>query len=241
VRAQTRHQLKEDRFSRATIDAAGATVDWTVEHQNKLIIAAAVAVVVIAAAAGIWYYFNLQDQKASLEVSQAVRVFNTPIRPANMPPQPDFPSYGSIKERATEAQKKFQAVIDKYPHTHAAEISRYFVGVTASDLGESAKAEDNLKSVVSSGSGDLSALAKMALAAVYRDSNRNPQAIDLYKQIIDKPTLSVPKVSAQMELAATYQASNQPLEAKRIYEQVQKENPAGEVGRMAQARLEELK
>jgi predicted negative regulator of RcsB-dependent stress response len=241
VRAQTRHQLKEDRFSRATIDAAGATVDWTVEHQSKLILAAVVAVVVIAAVAGIWYYLTLQDEKASLAVSQAVRVLNTPIRPANMPPQPDFPSYGSIKERAADAQKKFQAVIDNYPHTHAAEVSRYFVGVTASDLGDPAKAEDNLKSVISSGGGDLSALAKMALAAVYRDSNKSAQAIDLYKQIIDKPTLSVPKVSAQMELAATYQASNQPLEAKRVYEQIQKENPGGEVGRMAQAKLEELK
>jgi tetratricopeptide (TPR) repeat protein len=241
VRAKTRHQLKEDRFRGATIDAAGATVDWTVEHQDKLIIAAVVAIVVIAAAAGLWYYFNLQDQKASLEVSQAVRVLNTPVRPANMPAQPDFPSYASVKERAAEAQKKFQAVIDKYPHTHAAEVSRYFVGVTASDLGDNAKAEGNLKAVVSSGSADLSALAKMALAAVYRDSNKSPQAIDLYKQIIDKPTMSVPKVSAQMELAATYQASNQPLEAKRIYEQIQKENPGGEVGRLAQAKLEELK
>ncbi|HEX8816811.1 MAG TPA: tetratricopeptide repeat protein [Terriglobales bacterium] len=241
MRAQTRHQLKEDRFSRATIDAAGATVDWTVEHQNKLIVSAVVVALVIALAGGIWYYLNLQDQKASLEVSQAVRVLNTPVRPANMPAQPDFPSFGSIKERATEAQKKFQGVIDKYPHTHAAEVSRYFVGVTSSDLGDNAKAEDNLKAVISSGGADLSALAKMALAAVYRDSNKSTQAIDLYKQIIDKPTLSVPKVSAQMELAATYQASNQPLESKRIYEQIQKENPGGEVGRLAQAKLEALK
>jgi tetratricopeptide (TPR) repeat protein len=241
VRAQTRHQLKEDRFSRATIDAAGATVDWTVEHQNKLIIAAVALIVIIAVAGGLWYYFNLQDQKASLEVSRAVRVLNTPVRPPNMPAQPDFPSFASVKERAADAQKKFQAVIDNYPHTHAAEVSRYFVGITSSDLGDAAKAEDNLKSVASSGSSDLSALAKMALAAVYRNSNKSAQAIDLYKQIIDKPTLSVPKVSAQMELAATYQASNQPLEAKRIYEQIQKENPGGEVGRLAQAKLGELK
>jgi tetratricopeptide (TPR) repeat protein len=241
VRAQTRHQLKEDRFSRATIDAAEATVHWSVEHQNKLIAGAIALAIVAAAVAGTWYYLNTQDEKASLEVSQAIRVLDTPVRPPNMPPQPDFPSFASVKERAAEAQKKFRAVVDKYPHTHAAEISKYFVGVTANDLGDSATAESNLKAVISSGSGDLSALARMALAAVYRNTNRNSQAIDIYKQIIDKPTLTVPKATAQLELASTYQASNQPLEAKRIYEQIQKENPAGEPARMAQGKLQEFK
>lgn len=241
MRAQTRHQLKEDRFRGATIDAAEATVHWSVEHQNKLIAGAVVLVVIVAAVAGAWYYLTTQDEKASLEVSQAVRVLDTPVRPANMPAQPDYASFASVKERAAAAQKQFQAIVDKYPHTHAAEVSKYFVGVTASDLGDTAGAESNLKSVVSSGSADLSALAKMALAAVYRNTNRNPQAIEIYKQLIDKPTLTVSKASAEMELAATYQVSNQPLEAKRIYEQIQKENPSAESARLAQAKLQELK
>ena len=241
MRAEKRHQLKEDRFSRATIDAAEATVHWSVEHQNKLVAGGIALLVVVVAVAGTWYYLTTQDEKASLEVSQAVRILDTPVRPANMPAQPDYPSFASVKERASAAQRKFQAIIDKYPHTHAAEVSRYFVGVTASDLGDTATAESNLKSVVSSGSTDLSALAKMALAAVYRNSNRSPQAIEIYKQVIDKPTLTVSKAAAQMELASTYQASNQPLEAKRIYEQVAKENPSGEPARLAQAKLQELK
>ena len=241
MRAEKRHQLKEDRFSRATIDVAEATVHWSVEHQNKLVAGGIVLLVVVAAVAGTWYYLNTQDEKASLEVSQAVRILDTPVRPANMPEQPDYPSFASVKERAAAAQQKFQAIVNKYPHTHAAEVSRYFVGVTASDLGDTATAESSLKSVVSSGSADLSALAKMALAAVYRNSNRDPQAIEIYKQVIDKPTLTVSKASAQMELASTYQASNQPLEAKRIYEQIQKENPTSESARLAQAKLQELK
>lgn len=241
MRAQTRHQLKEDRFSRATIDAAEVTVHWSVEHRNSLIAGAIIIAVVAVATAGTWYYLNKQDEKASLEMSQAVRVLDTPVRPANMPPQPDYPSFASAQERAAAAQKKFQAIVDKYPHTRAAEVAKYFVGVTASDMSDMATAEANLKSVVSSGNGDLSALAKMALAAVYRNSNRNAQAIDLYKQLIDKPTLAVSKASAQMELASTYQASNQPLEAKRIYEQIQKENPSGEPARLAQTKLQELK
>ena len=241
MRAETRHSLKQDRFRGATIDAAEATVHWTVEHKGKLSAAVAIVVVVVAAIAGGWYYLNLQDEKASLAVSQAVRILDTPVRPANMPPQPDQPSYASVKERASEAQKKFQAVIDQYPHTHAADVSKYFVGITANDQGDSTTAEADLKAVTSTRNDDLAALAKMALASVYRNTSRVPQAVELYKQIINKPTHSVGKVTAEMELAATYEASNQPLEAKRIYEQIQKDSPTSEAAQMAAARIRDLK
>jgi predicted negative regulator of RcsB-dependent stress response len=241
VRAETRHQMKQDRFSRVTIDAAERTAHWSVEHKNKLIVAGVIVLVVAGIAAGTWYYLNQQDQKASLEMSQAVRTLNTPVRPPNMPAQAEAPSFASSAERATAAHKQFQAIVDKYPHTHAAEFARYFLGLTAANLGDNASAERELQKVVSSGNHDVAALAKMALASVYRNTGRNKQAVDLYKQLAAKPASTVGKVTAQMELAATYQSDNQPLEAKRIYEIIQKENPASEVAQMATTKLQELK
>ena len=241
MRAETRHQLKQDRFSRVTIDAAERTAHWSVEHKNKLIVAAVVVLVVAGAAVGSWYYLNQQDQKASVEMSQAVRTLNTPVRPPNMPAQPEAPSFASSVERATAAHKQFQAIVDKYPHTHSADFARYFLGLTAAGLGDSASAERELQKVISSADSELAALAKMALASVYRNTGRNKQAVDLYKQLAAKPTSTVGKVTAQMELAATYQSDNQPLEAKRIYEIIQKENPASEAAQMALAKLQELK
>jgi len=241
VRAETRHQMKQDRFSRVTIDAAERTAHWSVEHKNKLTVAAVIVLVVAGIAAGSWYYLNQQDQKASLEMSQAVRTLNTPVRPPNMPAQAEAPSFASSAERATAAHKQFQAIVDKYPHTHAAEFARYFLGLTAANLGDNASAERELQKVVSSGNSDVVALAKMALASVYRNTGRNKQAVDLYKQLAAKPASTVGKVTAQMELAATYQSDNQPLEAKRIYEIIQKENPASEVAQLATTKLQELK
>jgi predicted negative regulator of RcsB-dependent stress response len=241
VRAETRHNLKQDRFSQVTIDAAERTAHWSVEHKSKLVVAGVIVVVAAALAAGGWYYLNQQDQKASLGMSQAVRTLNTPIRPANMPAQPEAPSFASSAERATAAHKQFQAVVDNYPHTHSAEFARYFLGLTAADLGDNAAAERELRQVVSSGNSDVSALAKMALASVYRNTNRNKQAVELYKELAAKPTSTVGKVTAQMELAATYKADNQPLEAKRIYEIIQKENPASEAAQLASTKLQELK
>ena len=134
MRAEARHQLKEDKFSKATLEVAGQTVDWTVEHKSKIVTAAIVVVVLAAAVLGGWYYLNRQDEKASADLAKAVRAMEAPIRPADQPAQPDVQSYTSTKERSTEAHKLFQTVVDHYPHTHNADVARYFLGLTSADM-----------------------------------------------------------------------------------------------------------
>ena len=241
MRAETRHQLKQDRFSKVTFEAAGNAAHWSVEHQSKLI-AAVIAVIVIGAIAlGGWYYLNSQDEKASAEFSTAVRTWETPLRPAGVPPQPGTDSFASAQERATAARKQFQAIVDKYPRTHTADMARYFVGLASAQLGDNAAAERSLQEAARSSNADLAALGKFALASVYRAENKDAQAIDLYKQLMDKPTLVVSKATAQLELASSYESRQKPDEAKKIYEQVQKENPATEAASLAQRRVAALK
>ncbi len=223
------------------MDAAEATVHWSVDHQSKLIVGGLILAVVLAAGFGGWYYLNQQDQKASILLNQAVRTLDTPLRPAGTPAEADIPSFSSAQERTTEARKQFQAIVSQYPHSRTAEFARYFMGLTSSQLGDNAAAEQDLKSVASAHNQDLAALAKLALASVYRDTNRTKDAIDLYNQLMAKPTRSVGKTTAQMELAETYMSTQQPAEAKRIYEQIQKENPASEVAQLATQKLQELK
>ena len=241
MRAETRHQLKQDAFSRTTIEVAGKTVDWSVAHRSKLIVGAAVVLLVVAAGVGGWYYLNQKDQQASLALGQAVRTLDTTLRPAGTPPQPDFPTFASARERATEAHKQFQGVADQYPHTRSGEVARYFVGLTAADLGDNAAAERDLKAVADTREADLSSLANFALASIYRRENRNKEAIEIYKKLADKPTTAIGKATAQLEMAATYQADQQPLEAKRVYEQVQKENTGTEAASTAAQKLSQLK
>lgn len=241
MRAQTRHQLKQDAFSRATIDVAEKTAHWTVEHRNTLIVSIVAAAILVAAVLVGWYYLNQEDQKASLDLTQAVRTMDTPLRPAGTPAQPDFPSFTSAKERSDAAQKQLQTIVDKYPHTRTADMARYLLGVTASHLGNTSAAESDFKAVASNGNRDVAALAKFALASLYADSNRTKDAVALYQELINKPTVTVSKVTAQLQLAAVYQSSNQPLDAKKVYAQVQKENPATEAGQLASQKLAALK
>jgi TolA-binding protein len=241
VRAQTRHQLKQDAFSRATLEAAEKTANWSVEHRTLLIVSGIVIAAALAIGFGGWFYFEQQNQKAGLNLTQAVRTMNTPLRPAGTPEQPDYPSFTSAKERSETAQKQLQVIVDKYPHTHASDFARYLLGVTASNLGNTSAAESDFKAVASTGNRDVAALAKFALASLYADNNRSKDAVALYQELINKPTVTVSKVTAQLQLAAAYQDSNQPLDAKRVYEEVKKENPTTEAGQLASQKLVQLK
>jgi TolA-binding protein len=241
VRAETRHQLKQDAFSRVTIATAEKTAHWTVEHRSTVAITTAIVVVVVGAVLGGWFYLSAQDEKASLEFTKAIRTMDTPLRPAGTPAQPDVQSFESAKERTEAAKKQFQTIVDKYPHTRTSDMAHYFLGVTAADQNDVATAESDFKSVASSYNRDLASVAKLALASLYGNSKRTKDAIVLYQELMNKPTASVSKVTAQLQLAELYQSSNQPLDAKRVYEQVKKDNPTGEAGQLATQKLAELK
>ena len=241
MRAETRHQLKQDAFSRVTIGAAEKTAHWSVEHRNTLAVAAIAVAVIVAAVAGGWYYLNAQDEKASFDLSQAVRTLDTPLRPAGSPAQPDVPSFASAKERSDTAREQFQTIVDKYPHTRTADMARYFLGVTSASAGDNTAAENSFKAVASTGNKELASVAKLALAALYGSTNRTKEAAALYQELINKPTTSVSKTTAQLQLAELYQTSNQPLDAKRLYEQIKKDNPGPEAVQIATQKLAELK
>ena len=233
--AYTRQQLKQDKFA----ETVAEQVSWAVEHQKTLAtvgIAAVVAVVIVAVG---WIYYNQRDQAAAAEIGAALRVYDAPLRPASAP-KADYTTFTSAKERAEAARKAFQQVRDKYPHTRAAEIARYFVGVTSLDMGDTSTAEKTLREVADSHSEDLSALGKFALASVYRVENKDAEAIKLYQELAAHPTSTVPKTTAQLELASLYQ-QKQPDEAANLYQQIQKEEPNSPAAQAAASRVASLK
>jgi lipopolysaccharide biosynthesis regulator YciM len=113
--------------------------------------------------------------------------------------------------------------------------------VTAISLGDNATAERELKNVAGYYNHDLSSLAKLSLASIYRNTGRTKEALDLYKELINKPSTTVTKSTAEVQLAETYQASGNTSEAKKQYEQIQKEDPKSEAAQLATSKLQELK
>ena len=229
----TRHQLKEDRFA----DAVQEQVAWGVEHTKLLSIVGVVAAVLVVVVAAGYFYLQARDEKASVAVSAALRTYGAPLRPAAAPASPTALSFTSSKERAQAAQKLFRGVVQDYPHTRSAEFARYWVGVTAMDMEDYKTAEQELQALAGSHRDDLAPLAKFALASVYRAEGKEGSAIQLYKELIDRPSVTVPKSTAQIELAGLYESS-QPAEAARIYEQIRKDDPTSAAAQVASARLQ---
>jgi tetratricopeptide (TPR) repeat protein len=236
VRGYTRHQLKEDQF-RTT---AKETASWVVAHRQKLIYAGIAVAVVLAIVAGTWAYIQQQDEAAGVALGHALQVYQAPVTSAGLPPMPETTSFASPQDRAKASHAEFAKVAEKYSHTNSAEMARYFMGLTDFETGNTAAAEKELKEVADSRRSDVAALAKFALASLYRNQGKDAQAVPLYKDLIEHPTNTVAKSQAQLALASVYE-QKQPQDARNLYQQVQKENPDSPAAQMAANRLSEMK
>jgi len=236
VRSSTRHHLKQDQFT----TTAKETYSWAIDHRSKLIYGAGAIAVVLLVVVGGWVYMQQRNDAAGVALGHALQVYRAPITSAFEPPAAEMTSFKSAQERAKAARAEFAQVAQKYSHTHSAEIAGYFMGLADQEAGNTAAAEQELKQAADKGRSDISALAKFALAALYRNDGKEAQAVPLYKDLIDHPTNAVTKAQAQLALAAVYE-SKQPQDARTLYQQVQKENAHNPAGQIAGAKLAQLK
>lgn len=227
--SQTRHALKQDKLVTATQTGLG----WMDIHRDQLIRASIVVVVLLIAIAGGAIWYEHQSNQAAVALGEAMEVYNSPLR---QPGEPEDGTYKTASERAQAANKQFAAVASKYGSSESGKIAQYFVGLTDIDLGKTADAESALKSVSGPFSKDLNALAKVALANLYVQTGKNQQAIDLYNELIAKPTDTVPASAAQLQLAAIYEKTD-PIQAKKIYAVLKDKDKATAAGQIAAQKL----
>ena len=235
MRSDVRHQLKRDKFAETTTE----TMHWAVEHRSRLILYGSLTLAILVLVLSFYAVRRSQEQQASLALSHAMEIYSAPIVPAGTPPQPGLTMFNSAKDRASAANAEFKKVADKYS-TQSGKVARYMEGVTYSDLGDYANAEKELKEVAGHGSSDLANLAKFALASVYRQSNREADAINVYQDLEAHPSQSVGKSMAEFELASVYSAK-QPDKAKVILQQLVKDNPDTTIAQLANEKLAAIK
>ena len=231
MQGYSRRQLKQDKFA----EAAQGAVHWTTEHRSNIIWAVIIVLVAAGATIGFLAWNSHQTEKANLAFNNAVRTYSAPLRPPGTPANENMQSFTSLAERNQAAQKQFKAVADQFPHTKPGKLARYMAATAALQAGDST-AEQQLKDVAESGDANVAAMAKLALANIYRSSNRQAEAVKIYKDLSDHPTDTVPKTRAQLEMASMYEATD-PREAASIYQQIQKDNPQSAAAQIAAAKL----
>jgi predicted negative regulator of RcsB-dependent stress response len=94
-----------------------------------------------------------------------------------------------------------------------------------------------LKAAAGSWNRNLSNLAKLALAGLYHQTDRDAQAIDLYNALAAKPSETVPAAVAQLDLADLYAGTGKQDQAKALWAKVKDADKDGAAGGIASQKL----
>ena len=230
----TRQELKQDKFA----ETAKEAVHWTVAHRKTITGGLIALIAAVVVAAGLFWYHEHRSALASDQLGRALVTYNAPVGMPSTDKQ--MISFKTVAERATAAKQDFYRISNEFGSTRSGQMAHYFAALCESDLGNYKVAEDQLKVVANSRDAEVASLAKLALGSVYRSENKDSDAVAVFKELIERPTASVPKVSAQLALASLYEAK-QPAEAKKLYQQIAKDDPKSPAAQIAGQREQAIK
>jgi tetratricopeptide (TPR) repeat protein len=231
VDTRTRHALKKDKFAQAT----ASSMSWLSGHRTgvlRWVIGIGIFVILLA---GSLIYWSVRSSAGEMALGQAVDLYSTPLAIPGAPPEPGV--YSTAADRAKEANREFVAIAHDYSWLPAGTKARYFAGVTYEELGQNGNAETNLLAASRSWDRNLANLAKLALAGLYHQTNRDSEAIDLYNQITAKPSATVSAAVAQLDLADLYASEGKQEQARLIWAKVKDQDKDGAAGQIAGQKL----
>jgi predicted negative regulator of RcsB-dependent stress response len=231
VDTQTRRALKTDKFAVAT----AGSVSWVTEHRSSLVRWVIIGVVVLALLIGGGIFWNLRSTAAETALGAALDTYGAPLATPGTPAAAG--TYASASDRAKAANQQFMDVTHQFGWLPEGAKAHYFAGVTYQELGQTASAESELKAAAGSWDSSLSSLAKLALAGLYHQTGRDPQSIELYNQLVSKPSATVPAGIAQLDLANVYVDQGKQDQARAIWAKVKDADKDGMAGSIAAQKL----
>ncbi|MGA2538393.1 MAG: coatomer subunit epsilon [Terracidiphilus sp.] len=228
---QTRHALKKDKFAQAT----ASSVSWVSGHRSGVLRWSIVAVVVLALAVGALVFWNMRTSAADTALGTALDTYDAALATPGAPAENGV--YSTAADRSRAANKQFVAVAQQYGWLSEGAKAHYFAGITYEDLGQNAPAETELKAATGSWDHNLANLAKLALAGLYHQTARDSQAIDLYNELVAKPSVTVSASTAQLDLADLYAAAGKQDQARALWAKVKDADKTGAAGTIATQKL----
>lgn len=236
---RTKRQLKkQDQF----ISFTEHGVEWAKENRQQAITIGVVVVALILLIVGGYSFYQHRSNAASNAFGAAMQTYQEPLASQAPELQPGVKTFSDAKARASAANAQFLAVADKYGMTEPGKMALYMAGVTYIEQGNSTAAEDALKKVADSWSGDTAALGKSALAGLYEQTGRNADAEKLLDDLGKGSAATVPPFYAQVRLGDLYQSEGRISDAKRVWAQVKDKDkdPKGNPGPAAEVASERL-
>ena len=228
---QTRHALKQDKFAQA----AASSADWISGHRIDVVRWTVTVVAVLVLGIGGLLLWNWRSSAAEEALGKAMDVYDTPLAQPGAPAEAGV--YSSAAARSKEANREFVAIAHDFGWLPEAAEAHYFAGVTYIDLGQTGNAETELKTASGAWNHNLANLAKLALAGLYHQENRDSEAISLYNELVAKPSTTVSAGVAQLDLADLYVAEGKKDEARKLWAKVKDADKDGAAGQIAEQKL----
>ncbi len=218
----TRHELKQDEFRETLFQLD----QYLIAHLKEILTVTILVIVVVGSAVGLKYYLNQQEASANIELASALKTFQSYVGSVSA----DTMGAGAdvflnSTDKYQKARDQFKAIVLKYrmfPRPKAARIAVYHEGICDSLLGNSAAAINTLQEAGRDSDREIAALAQFALAGEFLKTGKKQEAVKIYQNLVEHPSLAVPKASAELALADALKDS-QPAQARQLYGQVQKE------------------
>jgi predicted negative regulator of RcsB-dependent stress response len=231
----SRKELKRNEFREGLTHGAEAVA----AHQRLTWIIGAAALAVLVAVFGWRFYSQRQTAAATVELSEAMKVYNARIRTPNEPAGPGEVTYVDEANKFADSAKQFSDVAGRYGRTQPGRVARYYAALSLVQLERNEDAERELQALESSGDESLAPLARFQLAQLYEKTGRAEQALQLYQQLADNPAAFVPRAMVLLKMA-DYHSKTNPEEAAKLYNQVKTEFPDTQAAQQADQGLQLL-
>ena len=228
---QTRHALKKDSFAQAT----ASSVSWLSGHRSGVLRWTICIVVILVLGIGGLIFWNMRSAAADTALGAAMDAYDAPLIQPGTPAETG--EYATAADRSKAANKLFADVAQQYGWLPEGAKAHYFAGITDQELGQTASAENELKTAAKSWDRNLSNLANLALAGIYHQTGRDAQAIDLYNALAAKPSETVSTGVAQLDLADLYAASGKQDQARALWAKLKDADKDGAAGSIAAQKL----
>lgn len=213
----SRKELKKDEVRDTLAHGAEALLS----HTTSTIILVLVALVVVGSVYGWRMYSETHTAKAEAAFNSATEIFQAPVGPPQAPGQL---TYTDENKKWLDSEKAFATVAKNYGRTRAGHLSAYYAALSDEKLKNDAAAEKWLDGIKGSKDAEVASMANFELAGLYVRDGKTDQAIEIYKQLMNKPTILVPKPEVMLALANCYRAKD-PSQAAKIYGQIKTDYP----------------
>jgi predicted negative regulator of RcsB-dependent stress response len=213
----SRKELKKDEVRDTLAHGAEALLS----HQTFTIFLVVLALAVAAGVYGWRTYAQRQSAGAAAGFNSAMAVYQAQVGAAQTPGQLTYPSDG---QKYTDAEKAFSKVATDYKRTRSGQLAAYYAALSDEKMNNVPAAEKWLNGLTASKDPEIVAMAKYELAGIDARSGKNDEAINLYKALIAKPSILVPKPEVMLALANCYSAKN-PSQAAKLYGQIKSDYP----------------